>query len=89
MAEEGGRAGGGEQVGKLIIGSSSDSGEGDRTWAREVPEFQKNGVESIGHAELAVSVRERELSRKNPRFSGLNIWLSAEMGRLEQQGKIA
>lgn len=39
MAEEGGRAGGGEQAEKLIIGSSSDSGEGDRTWAREVPEF--------------------------------------------------
>lgn len=39
MAEEGGRVGGGEEAGKLIITSSNGPGEGDRTWAREVPEF--------------------------------------------------
>lgn len=49
---------GGEEAGRLVIGSSSGSGDSDRTWAREVPRFQKNGVESIGHGdELAVGVK--------------------------------
>lgn len=45
MVEGGEEVVGGEEAGRLIIGSSSGSGDSDRTWTREVPRLQKNGVE--------------------------------------------
>lgn len=62
-------SGGWRRSRRLIVGSCSGSCEGDRTWAREVPSFQKKGVESLGHGDkLAVGVREREVSRETCRF---------------------
>lgn len=46
--QEGGGGWGCEEAGRLITGFCSSSGEATQTWAREVPRFQKNGVESIG-----------------------------------------
>lgn len=88
MVEEGEEVVGGEEAGRLIIGSSSGSGDSDRTWAREVPRLQKNGVESIGRGGELVVGDGAAVTRNNPRFlAGTSSWVGEPLQKWESWSK--
>lgn len=67
--------GGGKEAGKLRTASSSGSGKGDRTRAKEVPRSQKNRIDSVGTVMIGSSSQGEASVKENSQVSGLNIWL--------------